>query len=66
MIVVQVDCLLDVAPTNDKVMSRTRRITGTCMRDLILSVLSLEGLARKKLTDDSSFKLTVKSAETID
>jgi hypothetical protein len=36
------------------------------MRDLILSVLSLEGLARKRLTDDSSFKLTVKTAETID
>ena len=36
------------------------------MRDLILSVLSLEGLARKRLTDDSSFKLTVKTSETID
>ena len=37
-----------------------------CMRDLILSVLSLEGLVRKRLTDDSSFKLTVKTAERID
>ncbi len=26
----------------------------------------MEGLARKRLTDDSSFKLTVKTAETID
>ena len=32
---------------------------------MILSVLSLEGLARKRLMDDSSFKLTVKTFETI-
>ena len=32
------------------------------MRDLILSVLSLEGMPRKRFTEDASFKLTVRTA----
>lgn len=36
------------------------------MRDLVLSTLSLEGLSRKKLTDDAFFKLTLKTADTVE
>lgn len=36
------------------------------MRDLILSTLSLEGLPRKSLTDDASFKIVAKTAADID
>lgn len=40
--------------------------TERCLRDLILSVLSLEGLPKKKWTNDASFKLTMQTAEQKD